>query len=160
MAAASGVGANPQMWLLCRAGTRLCALAITHVVETMRMPPLEPFLEAPDFIAGLAVVHGDAVPVIATAQLLGGEKEDHPQRLVTIDVGSGRLVALAVTEVIGVHAIASELQRELPTLLRDAAHEAVQALQVRDNELMLFLNGGKLIPESLLDRLDAQKLQT
>ena len=45
--------------LVSRVATRLCALPVGAVIETMRRLPVEPIAGAPAFIAGLAIVRGE-----------------------------------------------------------------------------------------------------
>jgi hypothetical protein len=42
--------------LVCRVATRLCAMPVGAMIETMRPLALEPIAGAPPFIAGLAVL--------------------------------------------------------------------------------------------------------
>ncbi|HEY2744390.1 MAG TPA: chemotaxis protein CheW, partial [Polyangia bacterium] len=85
--------------IVARVGARLCAVPLTHARETMRMLPIEPLAGAPPFVLGLAIIRGQAVPVIDLGALIGGGGA--PARLITLNVGE-RSVAIAVDAVVGV----------------------------------------------------------
>jgi len=135
-------------WLLCRAGTRLCALPLENVAETMRMLPIEPVADVPPSVLGLCLIRGAPAPVV-DLQVLLAEPEAPLRRMVTLDVG-GRTVALAVESVLGVRSIGAEESGRLPPLLRDAAGDVVAGIGVLDSEFLLFLSSARLAPSSLL----------
>lgn len=134
-------------WLLCRAGRRLCALPLDHVVETMRPLPIERITGAPQLVLGLSVVRGSPIPVLDIGALFGEPATD-PRRIVTVSTG-GRLVALAVEQVIGVRSIQPDALDDLPPLLKDAAGEVVSAIGRLDSDLLLFLSATRLLPEDM-----------
>ncbi len=119
-------------WLLCRAGTRLCALPLGLVVETMRPLPIDALPGAP-------------VPVVDTARLFGETTAQH-RRLVACAVG-GRRIALAVEEVAGVAAFAEAETAALPPLLGAADGAAIERLRVLDGEVLLLLDAARLAAE-------------
>lgn len=135
------------LWLLCRIETKLCALPLECVLETMRPLPVDPLPGAPQFILGLAIVRGAPVPVVSAAHLLGTGKAP-ATRFVTVRAGE-RQVALAVDSVLGVRPVAAGSLRDLPPLLRDASAEHVTAIGTLDTELLLFLQSTYLVPEEL-----------
>ena len=141
-------------WLLCRAATILVALPVEHVVEIMRMLPLEPFAGAPIYVRGLSIIRGAPAPVVDVGVILGG-KITRSARLVAVR-GPARIVALAVDEVIGLTAIAADALGRLPPLLQEVAADAISAIGARDVELLVFLRAGRLVPEDLFARLDAE----
>jgi len=141
-------------WLLCRAGRLRIALPIETVVEIMRMLPLEPVTGAPKYVNGLSVIRGAPVPVVDVGLLVAGEIT-RPARLVAIRTG-GRITALAVDEVIGINAIAEDAFGRLPPLLQEAASDTISAIGAVDSELLICLQAGRLVPEDLLARLDAE----
>lgn len=145
------IDGQPAFWLLCRLGTRLCALPLENVVETMRPLPTEPLAGAPRFVLGLSIIRGSPVPVLDTAFLFD-EHESARERWVTIDAGA-RLVALAVDHVVGVRAISTTPGTELPPLLREAAGEVVGAIGMLDAELLLFLSAARIVPQELHESL-------
>jgi hypothetical protein len=58
---------NDGLWLISRVQSRLCALALESVLETMRPLPIEPLAGVPEFVRGLPVIRGTPLPVIALA---------------------------------------------------------------------------------------------
>jgi purine-binding chemotaxis protein CheW len=145
-------------WLVCRAGTHLCAMPLQDVLEVMRMLPIEQLSGAPSYVRGLCIIRGSPVPVVDTGLLIG-DQVTRPERLVAISIG-GRSVALAVEAVVGIRAIGVGASEQLPPLLRDAAVEAVAAIGTLDGELLLFLRTARIVPEDLLSRLDALETVT
>lgn len=141
---------SPVRWivlLLCRVQTRLCALPLEHVVETMRPLPFEPVSGTPHFVRGLAIIRGAPIPVVDAAWLLGTE-ESQPSRFVTLTAGDRR-IALAVSGVVGVQSIPTESLQELPPLLQDTAADVISAIGRLDSELLLVLRSARLVPEDL-----------
>jgi purine-binding chemotaxis protein CheW len=149
----SGIDTDASVWLLCRVADRLCALPLDHVIEIMRPLPIEPLSGMPQFLLGLCIVRGSPVPVIDAGRLLGGS-DFQVGRLVTIVIG-GRTIALAVEQVIGIRPIDPETLGMLPPLLQNTASDAVAAIRVLDSELLLLLDTSRIIPEALLDELNA-----
>jgi purine-binding chemotaxis protein CheW len=145
------VGAARAAWLVCRAGRRLCAAPIEHVIEIMRVLPIEVVSGAPRYVRGLCLIRGAPVPVV-DAGLLLGDQATRCERLVAIRAGS-RTIALAVEAVLGIRAIGPETCNLLPPLLGDAAAETIAAIGIVDAELLFFLRTAKIVPEELLDRL-------
>ena len=141
-------------WLVCRAGTMLCALPVEQVVEIMRALPLEPFTGAPRYVRGLSIIRGAAVPVVDIGLLLGGAATT-AARLVTIKTAN-RTVALAMTAVLGISAIAPDTFGQLPPLLKDAAADTVSAIGALDAELLVFLRGSRIVPDEVFACLDAE----
>lgn len=144
-----------RLALLCRVGSRLCALPLAEVAETMRPMPVAPLAGAPGFVLGVAIIRGAAVPVVDTAALLG-DGDAQATRLVTLRV-DGRQVALMVDEVLGVRAMAHESLRDLPPLLRGAPVEAVSAIGALDSELLLVLESARMVPEDVWSALEAHE---
>jgi purine-binding chemotaxis protein CheW len=140
-------------WLVCRAGSHLCALPLQQVVEVMRMLPIEQLSGAPPSVRGLCIIRGAPVPVIDTGSLIGDDAT-RQERLVAVRVGE-RKVALAVDAVVGIRAIDAGSTDRLPPLLRDAASETVAAIGTLDAELLFFLRTARIVPEDLFSRLDA-----
>lgn len=144
---------NGDLSLVCRVLTRLCALPLEHVSETMRPLPVEPVAGVPAPVAGVAIIRGAPVPVIDVACVLAG-RASHPTRFVTVNVGARR-VALAVDKVIGVRTIPTEALNELPPLLRDASTDVVAAIGTLDTQLLVVLRSARLIPEPVWSALAA-----
>jgi purine-binding chemotaxis protein CheW len=152
-AATEQAAAGRASWLVCRAGTLLCAIPLEHVIEILRVLPIEAISGAPSFVRGLCIIRGTAVPVVDTG-LLVGDQPTKSERLVAIRTGS-RTIALTADSVLGVWAIGTGTSRELPPLLRDAAREAIAAIGTLDTELLFFLRAARIVPQELLDRLAA-----
>jgi len=139
-------------WLLCRAGTRLHAIPIEHVIEIMRVLPIEAISGAPRYVRGLCIIRGAPVPVVDIGLLIGGEATPF-ERLVTIRTGA-RTIALAVESVSGIRNVGADAFDRLPPLLENAANETIDAIGTRAAELLFFLRTARRVPEDLFDRLD------
>lgn len=131
--------------VLLRVAGRACALRVGDVREVMRPQPIEPLAGAPPFVMGLAVVRGEAVPVLDLASLLGAEASA-VTRFVTVKAGD-RQVALAVGEVIGFSQNLAEGQALPP--LAVSAQSALEAVGALDRELLSVLGAARLVPESV-----------
>jgi purine-binding chemotaxis protein CheW len=129
--------------LVCRVRGRLCALPLEHVAETMRALPVEALAGAPRCVLGLATIRGVPVPVVDAAGLLGDEAGPGG-RWVALKLGA-RHVALAVDEVPGVRALPAGSRFALPPLLGDMRAEVVAAIGLLDAELLLVLQGARLL---------------
>jgi len=132
--------------LLFRVQSRLYALPVAHVVETMRPLPIERLADASPAIKGLSLIRGVPTPVVSLASLL--EDDAHFSRFITVKTGQGP-IALTVSSVLGVHTIATSSLRDLPPLLKDAGSEAVSAIGTADAELLTVLNAARLVPDDL-----------
>jgi len=138
-------------YLLCRIGSRIGALAIEHVVETMRPLPVEPLATAPAFVLGLAMVRGVPVPVVDACRILEPSASSSmlsPARFVSIKLGE-RTAALAVDAVLEVRAFAAGVLADIPPLLRGAAADIVASIGALDAKLLLVLEAGRLVPDSV-----------
>ncbi len=144
---------NADFSLLCRIGTRLCALPLQHVLETLRPLALARIVGAPDHVMGVSLIRGIAQPVVNIARLLG-ENDAQVTRYVSLSV-DGRRVALAVSEVLGTRALPRETLQCLPPLLRHAGEQAIAALGELDAELLLVLDSARLLPAELLEEAAA-----
>ena len=96
----------------------LCAIPLEHVIEILRVLPIEAVSGAPRYVRGLCIIRGAAVPVIDTGLLIG-DQATKSERLVTIRTGS-RTIALVAETVLGIRVIGTETFNALPPLLRDA----------------------------------------
>lgn len=147
-------GEDRVMCLMCLVLTRLCALPLEHVVETMRPLPTELLAGGPKFIRGVSIIRGEPVPVVDAASLMGG-KESCPTRLVALNT-DGRRVAVAVDAVLGVQAIPVESLHDLPPLLADVDAEVISGLGTLDAELLVVLHSARLVPESVWGLLEQE----
>ena len=138
--------------LICRVGSRLCGLQLGHVVETMRLLPIDSIAGAPSFICGLSTIRGESVPVVDLGALLGVE-QTAMKRIVLIDVDHRR-VALAVDAVLGTRELGEDSLRGLPPLLDGAGGDVIAALGSLDAELLMVLGEDRLVPDSVWAVLD------
>jgi purine-binding chemotaxis protein CheW len=143
----NGKSGTRKSWLLCRAGAHLCALPLDHVLEVMRPLPVEPLADAPAFLRGIAVIRGAPVPVLDLGQLLGQAKTA-PARLITVRIG-GRVLALAVAEVLDVRRDDEIGSHAAVPLLREAAQESVSTIGALDSQVLLFLEGLRVVAQSV-----------
>jgi hypothetical protein len=58
--------------------------------------------------------------------------------------------------VLGISALETEAFEQLPPLLRDVANETVNAIGIRDDELLFLLRTARLVPEDVLAGLAAE----
>ncbi len=147
----SDAGAEERVFLVCALPTRLCALELSGVVETMRPLPLLPFAQAPAFVLGISVIRGEPVPVLDAGRLAGDEPV-RAARFVTLRAGE-RTAALAVEGVRGLCRIPAESLSSLPPLLAGDGAEAVRAFSSRDAGLLVVLDGARVVPDELWARL-------
>lgn len=144
-------GGSDGPLLVCRIGTGLCAFPVRHVVETMRPMSIEPLSGVPSFVVGFSVIRGGAVPVVDAGLLVRGERQA-TARLVVMRVGApgtSRVVALAVTEVLGLRPSGSAALDGLPPLLGEPRRLEIIAMGVVDTETLLVLDCARTVPESV-----------
>lgn len=138
--------------LLVTADTRLCALPLTYVAETMRPLPRHPIPASPAFVVGVCTIRGVATPVADLGLLLGGRALEAPSRLVSLRLNESRRVALLVDTVRGVESI--QARGGLPPLLRDAA--IIQELGRLDAELLTVLDCAHLLVDEQGQEVDLE----
>jgi purine-binding chemotaxis protein CheW len=134
--------------LLARARSRICALPLEHVSETLRGLPLEAVPGVPPFVRGVSVLRGEPVPVVDLGALLGLDEAPRPTRLIAVTVG-GRKVALAVEEVLRIVPAAAIGRRDLPPLLRGTGDGVVRSLAALDHGFLAVLEAGRLLPDEV-----------
>jgi len=144
---------DAAVFLVCSLASRLCALPLGAVLETMRPLPLVPFSGAPDFVLGLAVIRGEAVPVVDAGRL-AGDRPVRAGRFVTLRAG-GRTAALAVEGVMGLKTMGAASFAAFPPLLAGDDSGVVRAVAARDPGLLVVLDGVRLLPEDTWKQLDA-----
>lgn len=142
--------------LLCRVHTRICALPLANVIETMRPLPTERISGAPDFVLGLSIVRGAPAPVVDSGRLLTGVPVA-AARFVILRVGARR-VALAVESVLGVGAVDRDSLADLPPLLHGSDAEVATAVGALDSELLLVLAAARMVPDELLAGIEKHAL--
>jgi purine-binding chemotaxis protein CheW len=133
--------------LVCQVATRICALPLVVVSETMRPLPLEPIAGAPGFIAGLAIIRGKPVPVVDTARLLGAPPTP-PRRFVALRPAP-RSIALAVDAVLGVRTLPADRLAALTPLAGAVAGDAIAAIGALDARLLVLLETARLVPDAV-----------
>lgn len=138
--------------LLFRAGSRGCALPLSQVVETMRPLPLESLPGLPPFVKGIAIIRGEAVPVVDLGRLLSGHGGAAVTRLVTLKLEERR-AAVGVESVAGVARLDGSRLQELPPLLKNSADEAIGSLGALDGRLLFVLKAGRIVPDEVWDIL-------
>ena len=149
-------GDGRQSFLLVRAAPRVCAIPVSSVVETMRPLPIQAVQGMPEYVAGVAIIRGQTVPVVRLATLLGDSGAAVLGRLVSIRV-DGRQVALGVEAVIGVRRFDPSAVRSMPPLLQNAASEVIAGIGSVDGELLLVLQASRLLPADTCDELDGHQ---
>ena len=113
----------------------------------MRLLPTEPLANAPVFLRGVSVVRGAPIPILDLGKLLG-EANTAPTRLVIVHVGD-RVVGLALADVLGVRREDQVGAHDPVPLLSEAAHEAVSSIGVLDSQALLFLEGLRLVAQTI-----------
>ncbi|MBI4821841.1 MAG: chemotaxis protein CheW [Deltaproteobacteria bacterium] len=131
--------------LIVDTGRRICALPIDVVLETMRPLPLEALAAAPEYVLGVALIRGEAVPVADLEALLSGRHEGAEYgRFVIVRPGERR-VALAVEKVLGVRSIVHATESLAP-LIASSREAGVRVVEVQDQQLMTILESSRVIP--------------
>jgi purine-binding chemotaxis protein CheW len=140
--------------VLVRSGNLFCALPLESVIETLRSPPVTAIAGAPGWVQGVAVIRGATVVVVDLGILLGAGSADLKQaRVVTLRVGA-RVVGLAVESIAAVRDFDRTQLAEVPPLLLQAHPEVLTEIGLLDGELMLVLDGSRIITEDELARLE------
>jgi purine-binding chemotaxis protein CheW len=140
-----------------RVASRICALPVSHVEETMRPPRVEPLPETPSFVTGASIVRGVPTPVVDLGDFLSGERLPAPRRAITVKIDGGRRVALLVSEVLGVRGSDEVFLADMPPLLREAAQEVLSTLGRLDGRLLTVLRLGRLVPEPVWRLMGARR---
>jgi purine-binding chemotaxis protein CheW len=135
-------------YLVALAGGKRLALALGDVIEVMRPLPVSKLAGVPPFVLGAAVVRGVPVPVIDAGALLGETGPRTCTRFVSLRLGARR-AALAVDALVGVRALEDADLKTMPPLLRDVVAGVADAIGSLDEDLLLVLRAGKLVPEQV-----------
>ncbi len=100
------------------------------------------------------MIRGATVVVVDLGILLGPDSVEVKQtRVITLRVGA-RVIGLAVESIIGVREFERDVLSEVPPLLLQAHPEVLTAIGLLDGELMLVLDGSRIITEEELARLE------
>ncbi|HWJ34839.1 MAG TPA: chemotaxis protein CheW [Steroidobacteraceae bacterium] len=146
--------------LLVRVQSRVCAVPLMHVVETMRPLPLEPIAGMPAFVRGVSLIRGVPTPVVDLGLVLGVlggvALNGAAERLVTLRFGN-RQVALSVDAVLGVRDLDLSTIQELPPLLSGAPQNIIDAMGMLDDEMLMVLRAGWELPDEVWQALSAQE---
>jgi purine-binding chemotaxis protein CheW len=145
-----------QRNLFVKVQTRVCAVPLMHVVETMRPLPVEPIAGMPSFLRGVSIIRGIPTPIVDLGALLGAPG-GLAERLVTLRF-SDRQVALSVDAVLGVRALDRSTIQELSPLLRGASQDVVEAIGTLDDEFLMVLRTGWELPDEVWLALSAREL--
>ena len=157
-------------FLLCCIGSRIGALALRDVRETMRPLPVEPLMGAPPFVLGLATIRGFPTPVVDVGRLLGPSESSFAPapapalasapalspsaaRFVSLRLGE-RTAALAVDAVLDVRSISSQILASTPPLLREAGASVVSVVGALDTRLLIVLEAARLVPDSVWSAME------
>lgn len=119
----------------------------------MRPLPVRALAATPDFILGVSLVRGAAVPVVDVGVLLGEPDAPGAARFIALRIGE-RGVALAVEAVLGIRALPDASLQQLPPLLRDTGSDVLSALGTLDAELLTVLKFARTLTEPLLHALE------
>jgi len=153
-------GQQNDRFLLCRIGSRIGALALKDVRETMRPLPIEPMTGMPPFVLGLAIIRGFPTPVVDAGRLVGSSASPSsmvspsPARFVALKLGE-RTAALSVDAVLDVRSLPAERLSTIPPLLSGGDAELVSIIGALDAKLLLVLEAARLLPESVWSAIDA-----
>jgi len=142
--------------LVVRVQTRVCAVPLMHVVETMRPLPIEPLAHMPAFVRGVSIIRGVPTPVVDLGVVIGAPG-GAAERLVTLRLGN-RQVAFSVDAVLGVRDLDLSTIQELPPLLRGTSHELIEAIGTLDDEILMVLRAGWELPDEVWQALVAREL--
>jgi purine-binding chemotaxis protein CheW len=154
-------GEQGGRFLLCRIGSRIGALALKDVRETMRPLPIEPLLGMPPFVLGLAIIRGFPAPVVDASRLVGPATSPssifspNSARFVSLKLGE-RTAALAVDAVLDVCSLSSDTLSMTPPLLQAGDAQRVSVIGALDTQLLLVLEAVRLIPDSVWIAIKAQ----
>jgi purine-binding chemotaxis protein CheW len=121
----------------------------------MRPLPVEALPAMPPFVAGVAVVRAEPVPVVDLEALLGGRQGEAAGRFVTVRSEAGTFM-LAVTEVLGVRELPAGALQELPLLLGAEAASLAAAVAAHDQRLLTLLSAGRLVPTEVWQAMGAR----
>jgi len=132
--------------LVARAGVHRCALPAQDVVEVMRRLPVRAITARAACIEGLAIIRGQAVPVVSLPRLFDPAATQTTTRFIAVRIGT-RLVALAVSEILGMRRLPARQLSVLPPLLGAIEQTAVSGLEVLDHQLLVVLDCARLISD-------------
>jgi purine-binding chemotaxis protein CheW len=145
------IGSNGIRALVVGVHTRVCAVPLKHVLETMRPLPVEPIAGTLSFVQGISVIRGLLTPVIDLGVLLG-TSPGTGGRYVTLRLND-RQVALSVSTVLGIRELNRSTIKELPPLLQGASKDVIEAIGTLDTQVLVVLRSGWELPHEVLQAL-------
>ncbi len=139
--------------------TRICAVPLAHVIETMRALPIEAVSGVPSFVLGAAIIRGIPTPVVDLAAILGASSQHKGERFVMVRAGN-RQVALVVSAVLGIRDLNALATQELPPLLAEASQDIVEKVGTLDEQFFQVLREGWTVQDEVWRALTAQEMVT
>lgn len=134
----------------------VCAVPLTHVIETMRPLPVEPISGVPSFVRGISIIRGIPTPVIDLGAVVGTPSEG-AERFVTLRVAD-KQVALSVNAVLGIRDLGTVVtMQELPPLLQRASNDVIETMGTLDAQVLMILRDGWELPDEVWQALMAQE---
>ena len=149
-------------FLLCRIGSRIGALALKDVRETMRPLPIEPLPGMPPFVLGVAIVRGFPAPIVDAVRLLKPLGSPPPMipspsaRFVSLKLGE-RTAVLAVDAVLDIRPLVAGILADIPPLLRETGAEQMAMIGALDAHLLFVLEAARLVPEPVWSAIKASE---
>jgi purine-binding chemotaxis protein CheW len=148
--------ANATRSLVVRVQSRVCAVPLIHVLETMRPLPVESIAGLPSFVRGVSIIRGVLTPVVDLGAILGTPGEG-AERFVTLRLGE-RQVALSVDEVLGVRELDASKIQELPPLLQGVSQDVIETLGTLDEGFLTVLRASWELADEVWQALDAREV--
>jgi len=166
-----------ELSLVFRSAGHLCAVGLADVVEVMRPLPVTALTGAPPFVSGVSIIRATPTPVVCLAALLDGDAdgngggdadgnggdstgdrdgEGRSGRFVTARE-SGRLVAFAVDEVVGVRRLPPDALDRTSPLLGALSRDVVPMMAALDAEPLCLLGHVRLVPDSVWAAVDGDR---
>lgn len=143
--------ASGSRTLIVEVQTRVCALPLMHVIETMRPLPIETISGAPPFVLGVSTIRGVPTPVVDLGAALGAPG-GVPGRFVTLRLGD-RQVALSVDTVLGIRDLDNARLQALPPLLQEASNDLIEAIGTLDAQFLMVLREAWELPDGVWQNL-------
>lgn len=137
--------------------TRVCAVPLAKVIETMRPLPIETISGAPPFVRGVAIIRGMPTPVVDLGLLLGARHPCTAGRFVTLRIGD-RQVALMVDAVLGVREVGELVTiDQMPPLLQETSADMVGTIGRLDEMFLVVLQSAWKLPTEVWEAIATQE---
>jgi len=150
-------GVERDRALIVTVGTRVCAIPVEHIGETMRPLSIEPIAGMPGFVRGVSVIRGVPIPVIDLGALLqASESSTTYGRFVTLKIGERR-AAIGVDGIVGLKNLDLTQVGELPPLLRAANADVIDAIGTCDAQLLIVLRALRIVSADVWTVLEARE---